>query len=263
MTPENATQSPAAGSAAPAATQVALTPLAPATAPATASGEGVKIEQKLPAAHEPLQIETIQYEPTGDDGLDLALEFVGNLGIGPEHEAMKAASNGDFSAIEKHLAGLGDKAKGYQRLINIAKKSFEQGAKAHAEQAAAAAATEEKTKAAIYAAMGGPENWPAVQTWAASAATDEEKTEVAAAFKAGGQVAVAMAERLARLYKKAGGTFAATKSAVKDGASAHAPSTTKLDGKEYASEVAKARRAYRGGDFDSSPEYKSLQARRR
>lgn len=46
-----------------------------------------------PAAPVPVD-GAVLYEPTGDVGLDLALEFVGKAGIASDHPAMVAAAGG-------------------------------------------------------------------------------------------------------------------------------------------------------------------------
>lgn len=262
--------------AAPAAGTTATAPAAGLTAEQIAAAAAAKpaltIEAAKPAtpvadpvAPKPLDlnVELVSYAPSGDAGLDVALEFIGNLGIGPEHAAMQAASNGDFAPLEAHLASLGAKAKGFEKMLALGKKAHADGAKADAESKAKAAADEKATTEKIHAVMGGAENWPSIQAWAASAATDQEKLDVAAAFKAGGTIAIAMAERLTNLYRKAGGTFKG-KAAVKVDA-AKTPGGPGADGPlspvEYVKAVEAARRTHRG-DWDSSKTYKDLKARR-
>lgn len=205
--------------------------------------------------------DAVEYDPTGDAALDVALEFVGRLGIGPEHPAMQAATAGDFSLLAAHLGTLGDKAKGFERMVKLGEDAFKRGAKEHADAKAKADAEEAATKARIFQAMGGEENWPRIQAWAAANATDAEKLNVQAAFKAGGAQAVAMAEYLTKQYRKSGGEFSG-KSALKEGtASTGKPATTPLDPKSYAQAAATARREYKGRDWDSSPEYAALRRR--
>jgi hypothetical protein len=216
-----------------------------------------------PTETKALEVETIEYDATGDTGLDVALEFVGRLGIGPEHPAMAAASNGDFGPLEAYLGTLGAKAKGFERMVTLGRKAFEDG-KAKAESKVKAdTESETKTKEAIYAAMGGADNWAAIQAWASANATDAEKEDVTKAFRSGGMIAVAMAERLTNLYRKAGGTFKG-KGAVKADAAGSQAGTGAgtLSPRQFVDEVAKARAAHRGGNWDESKTYADLRARR-
>jgi hypothetical protein len=220
-------------------------------------------QRVTPIAENALATEVVEYDATGDTGLDVALEFVGRLGIGPEHPAMAAASNGDFGPLEAYLGTLGAKAKGFERMVTLGRKAFEEGKTKAESKAKADTESETKTKEAIYAAMGGADNWAAIQAWAAANATDAEKEDVTKAFRSGGMIAVAMAERLTNLYRKAGGTFKG-KGAVKADA-AGSPAGTgagTLSPRQFSDEVAKARAAHRGGNWDESKTYADLRARR-
>lgn len=195
------------------------------------------------------------YNPSGDPGLDLALDFVGNLGFGPEHAAIRAAEAGDFKPLEDALKALGDKSKGWEKLLAAGKAGFERIDTQGKERAA-------KTTAAIHDIVGGPEQWSRIQKWAGENATADERAAVNAGLKAGGMVARAIARELAGLYMKQphaekAGAAARTASA----AVPMAPGSNALSPREYTAEVAKLS-AKLGNRMDGSPEYKALQARR-
>ena len=66
-----------------------------------------------------------EFEPTGDPGLDLALEFFASKGIGADHKALLAAQKGDFALLEATLSVMGDKAKGWEKFLALGKRSYE------------------------------------------------------------------------------------------------------------------------------------------
>lgn len=202
----------------------------------------------------------VEFNPTGDTGLDMALEFVGKLGIGPGNKAFDAAEKGDFGPLRAHLGALGDKAKGYENFVKLAESAYNKG-KAENEVKVA------KTVEAIHAVVGGAEQWKAIQKWASENAEPDEKVSVNAGLKAGGAQAKAMARYLAECYAKAKGTTVEPAEVVArdaGGASRQpaAGANGALSAKEYAVAVQAARQKL-GWDFDGSKEYASLQARRR
>lgn len=193
------------------------------------------------------------YEKTGDAGLDVALAYVGQRGFGPEHPAMQAAMKGDFAALEQALKGLGDKAKDAALYINLAKES-------HARQQASVKAQGEAAAKIVYEAVGGKEQWAAIQAWAAEHADADEKKQLNAAFKAGGVAAASAAQYLAGLYAKHGKT--SPKAAVKADAVAATPlAVGALSPREYGLEVQKLA-AKLGARMEESREYADLKARR-
>lgn len=199
---------------------------------------------------------TVEFNPTGDAGLDMALGFIGKLGIGPGNAAFDAAEKGDFSMLRAHLGGMGAKAAGFDGYIKLAEQAFEKGK----EKATGAQA---KTTEAIHSAVGGADQWKAIQTWAGKEATAEEKKDVNAALRAGGTQAKAMALWLAEKYRGAKGTTVEPKrvadpSQSKPGAAVEGGP---LSAKDYANATQKAR-ATLGYKFEGSPQYAALQARR-
>jgi hypothetical protein len=234
----------------------------PASAPATPPAAPV-IDPKLstdptpPATPQtPSGPEAVTYETTGDAGLDVALSFVGNLGIGPEHPAMVATAKGDFSLIEAHLATLGDKATGYQQMVQLAKDAY-------GRSEATKAATAQKVSAAVLAVAGGQEQWDAVKAWAGKEASPEEKTALNAMFDAGPVQARAAAMLLTTMYRDASGTTVNPKKAVGQGsAGTQVPSDGPLNPREYHAAVQQLRTTL-GSRMDASPEYAALRARLR
>lgn len=205
------------------------------------------------AAAKPGEVYT--YNPSGDAGLDVALDFVGSLGFGPEHAAIKAAEGGDFGLLTDALKALGDKAKGFEKILAAGKAGFERIDVAGKEKAS-------KTAAAIHELVGGQEQWSRIQAWAGENATPDERASVNAALKAGGMVAKAVARELASLYMR-------SPKAEKAAAPARAPSaptsgavSTALSPEAYKVEVAKLSQKM-GQRMDGSAEYKDLVARRR
>lgn len=227
---------------APAATPPAPAPQAPA--------DTVTIAE--PAA--PASAEVVEYSPTPDPGLNLALKFVGKLGFGPEHPAMKAAVDGNFDQLKGALTQLGDKAAGWEDMIALAERAYENESTTTKERQA-------KDQAAIFGIVGGEENWKAIQTWAGQNAEPAEREAVNRALGMGGMAAKAMAAYLGGLYAKASGTVIEGASVLKPGADRNAGPGTALSPKAYAAEVFQLHQKL-GYKMESSPEYKQLQIRR-
>lgn len=195
-----------------------------------------------------------EYTPTGDTGLDLALEFVGKLGYGPQHEAIVAAQTGDFSKLEAALKAQGDKAKGHERFIKLAQQSFERGVEK-------SKAAEVETRKVVYEAAGGEKAWADIQAWAAANADAAEKEQINSMLKAGGLQARLAVQGLAQLYNAQLKTKPPA-SATKPGATTTPATSGALTANEYAKEVQTLRNKL-GTSFDKSSEYAALQARRR
>lgn len=235
----------------PPVTPPATPPAGDGTPPALDIGDPTKPEEGTPPASSEVEFE---YAPTGDAGLDLALEFVGKLGYGPQHEAIVAAQKGDFSVLEAALKAQGDKAKGYDRFLTLAKQSFERGTEK-------AKSAEAETRKVVYEAAGGEKAWNDIQAWAAANADPEEKEQINAMLKAGGLQARLAVQGLAQLYNAQLQTKPPA-AALKPGASTTPASAGALTAAEYAREV-QSLRAKLGASFDTSPDYAALQARRR
>lgn len=198
----------------------------------------------------------MEYNPTGDEVLDLALTFVGNLGFGPEREDMKAAMTGDFSKLEASLKGLGDKAKGYERYLTAAKASYARNQDTRKQREAAIVKTIEDS-------VGGAENWKAIHAWVAAEADESQKKEITAAFAAGSYAAAAMARQLADLYKQSGKSTIPPKSAVQPNAGSNsAAAGGSLSPSQFKDRVRELEAKY-GYKLQGTDEYKEAVAQRR
>lgn len=213
------------------------------------------IAEKAPDAKPAEGPAPVVYEPTNDPALDMALEFVGKFGIGPDDPAMIAAGDGNFSLLEAKLAAMGDKAKGFEKFIALGKSSYE-GVKAKSEAEAAKRAED------IYKVVGGADQWKQIKEWAGKNAEPAEQEVVNAALNAGGMQAKAMAFYLSTLYDRASGVNQTGKSAVnKEGPGGNTPSAGALSPRAYTQEVAALQKKM-GSRFEGSVEYRQLQARR-
>lgn len=245
----------AALAAAAAAANAAPTPPLEITAKPTAEEQAL-----LDAANKPKDppkdddVVPVAYNPTGDTGLDMTLKFVGDLGYAPDHPAMAAAIEGDFSLLEAELAAKG--VKGYEAYIKL-------GQKAYAEVSAKTKERMAKDKTAIEAIAGGEAQWKAVSEWAAANADDSEKTVIQSQLSKGGLEAQMAATWLVGLYNKAGnGSTEGAGPKVTSVTSGAAASTGALSPKEYSAAVEVARREHKSGDFETSPAYRALRTRR-
>lgn len=209
-----------------------------------------------PLNAEPTGPVVIEFNPTGDAGLDMALGFFGKLGLGPGDAAFDAAANGDFGMLKAKLGQLGDKAKGFEGFVSLAEQSYAKSAESNKAKVA-------KDVAAIHSAVGGADQWKSIQAWASANAEPHEKAEVNAALRQGGVAAKAMAQWLAGKYAAAAGTTVEPADVVTPGSAGKAPASANgaLSAKDYATEVQAARQKL-GYKFDGSKEYAALQARR-
>lgn len=251
MTTETTAAAPAPAAGTPGvAAPAPATPVIQAPAPA-APAAGLSLPE--PAAAKTEEV-IVQYEPTDDPGLDLALDFIGRHGLGPEHPAVAAAIEGKFDQLKGHFGAMGDKAKGWEKYVALAEKAYAATSEKQTAQQA-------KDAAAIHAVVGGKDQWEVIAKWAGENAEPEERKQVNAALNAGGAQAKAMAAYLLQCFEKASGTRIEPKSAIKDGASPSASNAGPLDAKAYGRAVAAGYQKH-GPAFEHSAEYKTLQARR-
>lgn len=224
----------------------AATPAAPLEVSANPTPAAPAAKAEAPAA--------VAYNPTGDVGLDMTLKFVGDLGYAPEHPAMAAAINGDFTLLEAELASKG--VKGYEAYIKL-------GQKAYADVSTKTKERQAKDRAAIEGIVGGAENWSAMTAWAATNADDSEKASLQAMLGKGGLEAQMAASWLATNYNRANNVSTAGAGAPVSGVrTGAAPGAGALSPKEYGAAVIAARAAHRGGDFETSAAYRQLADRR-
>ena len=193
------------------------------------------------------------YDPTGDAGLDYALNFVGKLGYGDTHPAMAAAQKGDFSLIRAELATKG--VAGSDAVLALAEQAYTRFAAEDAKKA---------TELSGFAAQaaGSAENWAAVRAWAAAEATPQEKAQVNAAIAQGGLVAQGVISQLVSLYQQKHTLPKDAAPVAKPGeVGGSAPTAGPMTAQAYAQAVEQLRQKY-GSNTDSTPEYAALQSQR-
>ena len=196
----------------------------------------------------------VEYTPTGDASLDMALQFIGEQGLGPDHPAVAAAQNGDFGMLKAHFAR-GD-VKGWEQFIALGEQAFNN--RKASEEAKAA-----ETRSVIENAVGGKEAWAAVQAWAKENAEPHEREAVNKAFAAGGMQAKAMAVYLKELYDGAIGNREPRSNGYDPdrAGNAGAGGGYALTPREYTAEVEKLYMRF-GDRVTETPEYRALQSRR-
>lgn len=191
----------------------------------------------------------ITYEPTGDVALDLSLEFFGKLGLALDSPELAEAGKGNFQYLEAKLAALGDKAKGYEKYIALAKE-------AHTRLDAGQKAATDARRKTVHDAVGGEETWKGITDHVHANATPEEKEEVRKALMQGGIVAQAMAKLLHSNYLAATGTVAEPQAAVKGQETA--PKGTPLTLTGYKQELNTLVAKIGSANVEGHPEYTAL-----
>lgn len=201
--------------------------------------------------------EPFEYAEVPDDpGLNIALKFVGKQGIGTDHPALQAALKGDFSFLEAELASRGAKAAGYEQILKLAQKSWDNHV---ATQAESIAATAEQ----IHKAVGGEESWAEIQTWAKANADPEEKVAMNAMLNAGGFQARAAATLLAQLHAQASGTVKEPADAApRIPANNASPAANALSPAQFQIEMSALVKKVGSNRLDKNPDYAKLLARR-
>ena len=193
------------------------------------------------------------YDPTGDAGLDYALNFVGKLGYGATHPAIIAAQQGDFSLIRAELATKG--VAGGDAVLALAEQAYTRFAAEDAKKS-------EELAGFAFQAAGSAENWAVVREWAAKEATPQEKAQVNAALSQGGLVAQGVITQLINLYQQKHTLPKDAAPVAKPGeAGTAAPSNEPMTAKAYAQAVEDLRQKL-GNRTEGSPEYAALQSRR-
>lgn len=246
---------PSEGSAAPTEGSPAPVQSAPEVTSANSVAPAAE-PTSIPADAEAGDKGTFNYAPTGDSKLDMTLAFVGKHGFGPGHPAMVAAVNGDFSLLKAQLAEKG--VAGADAYIALGEASYQN---MHAENEKRRAAD----KAAVENAVGGAEEWAAIQEWAGKNASEEERGPLRELLGKGGQHAIIAARFLASQYQLTNGPSETKGSGAPVSELRGAPVGTSdaLSPKDYAAAVHEARIAHRGNTaFESSAEYAKLRERR-
>lgn len=227
-------------------------PAAPA-APTSPPADVLLDAPAAPVTPSPDTTHEFTYDPTGDAGLDYALNFVGKLGYGDTHPAIIAAQKGDFSLIRAELATKG--VAGSDAVLALAEQAYTRFAAEDAKK------SEELAGFAAQAA-GSAENWAVVRAWAAQEATPQEKAQVNAALSQGGLVAQGVISQLVTLYQQRHTLPKDAAPVAKPGeVGTAAPSNEPMTAKAYAQAV-EALRQKLGNRTEGSPEYAALQSQR-
>lgn len=227
-------------------------PAAPAPAPAPQpvpepAPEPVKPKGKTEEAP------AVEYEETGDPGLDFALAFVGRAGIDSDHPAMQAAAAGDFGLLKALLAQKG--IAGWEQAVALGEQAVER---------AKGKATElqgqiQEAVAGVAEAVGV--DWEAAVVWARENADEAEIEAINGLFQSPLTAKIAahyIASQFAANAERPAGKPAVRADAGGAVAVSQTGSLTRI---EFAQEAEKLFRQFGNGYMDR-PEYKQLQARR-
>lgn len=255
-----ATPNPASPEAAQATATGQTTPPVQSTSPVVASSPPAPSIDDAANPAEPLEATTegdvVLYGPTGDPGMDMALTFVGKLGMKPDHPAMVKAAEGDFSFIKAHLATLGDKATGWEQHIALAEQAW-------GNQVKAQEAVTKQITAAVHHEAGGAEAWATIEAWAKKNADPRERTAINKMLGSSPIEAKAATMLLKALYEQASGTTITPAKVTPGGTPAGGDTVTNtaLSPKDYAKEVAALNQRKPGAVDRKDPEYLQLQQR--
>ena len=208
----------------------------------------------VPVTPDATNTEVVEYEKTGDVGLDMALDFIGKAGLASNHPAVLAASEGDFSILKATLAAKG--VTGWEQFVALGEAAYN---RASAENAAKATAA----RAAIYKEAGGEESWKSVQAWAGANATPEERAEINALLNQGGLAAKGAVKYLMDTYNRANNVEVNPADPLANSGRSGVPNAANgpLTASEYSAAVQQLNNKL-NGRLDGSPEYEALQRRR-
>lgn len=220
-------------------------------------GDSAKLADKPVTPAEPPQDvpdgATVEYEPTGDTGLDLALQFIGKAGVASDHPAVVAAASGDFSILKATLAAKG--VQGWEQFVALGEDAYKRNQAKSEEKANA-------LKTLVHNTVGGAEQWAEIQTWASANADPGEKAEINAMLNAGGLQAKQAARYLAECYAAANNVEVNPADPTRAaGRGSPAADNGPLSPRQYADEVARLNGKLHGR-LEGSKEYQALQARR-
>lgn len=215
----------------------------------------VPVVKQEPVKETPADTGAVEYEPTGDVGLDMALQFVGKAGITGDHPAMVAASKGDFTILKATLAQKG--TPGWEQFVALGEAAYTRNQEAGIAKNAALTAL-------VHEAAGGADEWKAVQVWAAANATPEEKQQINAQLNGGNIAAKAAVLYLTSAYNRANNVVVEPRDpAARAGRSGGTPTgdTGPLTSQAYAEAVQQLNNKL-AGRLEGSKEYAALQSRR-
>lgn len=247
---------------APAGTEATSAPAPAAPAPEAPAVPAPKVGEEAATAPEAPtgaadEAGVVVYDTTGDPGMDMALGFVGRLGMLPEHPAMVKAAEGDFTFIKAHLASLGDKAAGWEQHIALAEQAWDRNTKA-------SEALNKSISSTVHKTAGGEANWSAISEWAKANADPKERETINKMLAAGPVEARAATLMLRQMYEAAGGTTVTPANPLKGdtpSADGKGADLSPLSPKEYGAAVMALNARKPGAADRGDPEYKQLQQR--
>ena len=201
-----------------------------------------------PVAPPTVTIQTeYQFEATGHASLDYALRYLGKQGIGPDHPAVVAAQQGNWSAMDV----LAQERKLDTDVLALGKSGFTE--LQSKQQAGVTAFHGELDKAAKDAGLA---DWNAVKAFAAANSNPEELKAVNAVLAKGDAasklLAQALIQRAASVPANRDGA-----TAVKQGASTVPPTTGAVTAKAYQEGVIALQSKY-GVRYAQTPEFRAL-----
>jgi hypothetical protein len=189
----------------------------------------------------------------------MALGYIGKRGFGQGHPAVQAAMEGNFSLLRAELAGMGDRAQGYEAYVALAEKAYQDTVKQHE-------ANEAEAVKAVLSVVGSPDQWAAIHAWAKANADDKEREEINSMLGGTPRQAKAAAVYLKDLYERANGTVVEPERAVKPtaGGGGYQPGNGGpiTSAAEYSKAVNELHKKL-GHRMEGSPEYEQLKQRRR
>lgn len=255
---------PAAPVAAPAAPDAAQQPAAPAPAPAPSTSLGIQPpapqapvapqEPPAPAPDPKGKAEPVEYEPTGDPGLDYALSFLGKAGYHDDHPAIQAASQGDFGLLKAELAS--KDIAGWEQALALAERAYETA------QGEAAKVQEAVQESVTLVAESLGVDWEAAVEFARETATPEEIETINKMFS-DPYTAKMAALWVSHAYSSNPNTSVPpAREPVKPNAIPAEGNTSQgtLTRAEFAAEAGKLHKRF-GDSYTTSPEYKALARR--
>lgn len=214
-------------------------------------------QQQQPVQQQPEpkveEVKVGNFTSTGNVAIDLFLGFASKHGLGEDSPEIVEAGKGNFAYLESKFQQLGDKAKGYEPLLKLAKEAFDN----HVTQSKAA---DEARIKLVFEEVGGEEQWNKIAEWVKTEGTEDERKEFRSALAQGGFVARATAAYLRNAFMGAGNTVQGQE-AVSNTAATSVPSGAPLSSENYQAELVALRQRYGDYGVQDSPEYKSLQQR--
>lgn len=198
----------------------------------------------------------IEYEETGDPKLDLALGFFGRNGLGPDHAAIQAAVQGDFSLLEAYLDE--KNVNGWKSYVALAKEAHGNATKAAQEADAKITGAVAKTLEQFGYTN---EQWGEAIQWVRTE-SPEDVPEINKLLASGPLGARAITAFILSNHREASGTeYQPQAKAVKEEAGAHTGARTEevkpISKSQFGVEAEKLARSL-GPDYMQSKEYQQL-----